>query len=170
MKSVTFSEIERVRKGPHRLGAVDPAQRLAPLLLSMVLGLPALVIAFHIVDPTAPLGYIVVPVLLGGLLPTAARALPGRFEVTTRFSACHLVGTLDDAMERLGYARSECGPGTVRYRMPSARWPARQGGDITVTVRDHMLVTPSSAGSPSASLPGAGGAARPAPPGCAAAG
>jgi hypothetical protein len=139
MKSVTFSEIERVRKGPHRLPTVDPVQRLALLLLSMVLGLPALVIAFHLVDPTAPLGYIVVPVLLGGLLPTLARALPGRFEVTTRFSACHLVGTLDDAMERLGYVPSERGPGTVRYRMRAARWPARQGVDITVTVRDHML-------------------------------
>jgi hypothetical protein len=139
MKSVTFSEIEPVRKGPHHLAAIDPAQRLTLLLLSMVLGLPALVVAFHLVDPTAPLGYIVVPVLLGGLLPTVARALPGRFEVTTRFAARHLVGSLDDAMERLGYTRSECGPGTVRYRMPAARWPARQGGDITVTVRDHML-------------------------------
>ena len=139
MKSVTFSEIERVRKGPHRPTAVDPAQRTARLLLSMLLGLPALVFVFHLVDPTAPLGYIVVPVLLGGLLPTVARTLPGRLEVTTRFSACHLVGTLDDAMERLGYAPSERGPGTVRYRMRATRWPASQGADITVTVRDHML-------------------------------
>jgi hypothetical protein len=139
MKSVTFSEIERVRKGPHRPTSIDPAQRQVLLLLSMMVGLPALVFAFHLIDPTAPLGYIVVPVLLGGLLPAVARSLPGRFEVTTRFSACHLVGTLDDAMERLGYAPSERGPGTVRYRMRAARWPARQGRDITVTVRDHML-------------------------------
>jgi len=139
MKSVTFSEIERVRKGPHRPTSLAPAQRRAILLLSMVLGLPALVYAFHLVDPTAPLGYIVVPVLLGGLLPTIARTLPGRFEVTTRFSACHLVGTLDEAIERLGYAPAERGPGTVRYRMPTARWPAWRRADITVTVRDHML-------------------------------
>jgi len=139
MKSVTFSEIERVRKGPHRPTAIDPAQRLGMLMLSMMLGLPALVVAFHIVDPTAPLGYIVVPVLLGGLLPAAARTLPGRFEVTTRFRACHLVGTLDDAMERLGYTAAERGPGTVHYRMRAAHWPARQDADITVTVRDHIL-------------------------------
>jgi hypothetical protein len=139
MKSVTFSEIERVPKGPHRPTSLDPAQRQARRLLSMLLGLPALVIAFHLVDPTAPLGYIVVPVLLGGLLPAVARTLPGRFEVTTRFSACHLVGTLDDAMERLGYTPADRGPGTVRYRMRAARWPSRQGADITVTVRDHML-------------------------------
>lgn len=139
MKSVTFSEIERVRKESHRPAPIDPAQRQVFLLLSMVVGLPALVIAFHLIDPTAPLGYIIVPVLLGALLPTVARSLPGRFEVTTRFSACHLVGTLDDAMERLGYAPFERGPGTVRYRMRTAHWPARQGRDITVTVRDHML-------------------------------
>jgi hypothetical protein len=139
MKSVTFSEIERVRKGSHRPSPAVPVQRATLLLLSMVLGLPALVLAFHLIDPTAPLGYIIVPVLLGGLLPAVARTLPGRFEVTTRFSACHLVGTLDDAMDRLGYAPDERGPGTVRYRMRAARWPAWQGADITVTVRDHML-------------------------------
>jgi hypothetical protein len=139
MKSVTFSEIERVRKGPHRPVSIDAAQRPMLVVMSMVLGLPALVIAFHLVDPTAPLGYIVVPVLLGGLLPAVARTLPGRLKVTTRFLACHLVGTLDDAMESLGYAPAERGPGTVRYRMRKARWPKRQGADITVTVRDHLL-------------------------------
>jgi len=139
MKSVTFSEIERVRKGPHHPTSLAPAQHRALLLLSMVLGLPALVFAFHLVDPTAPLGYIVVPVLLGGLLPAIARTLPGRFEVTTRFSACHLVGTLDDAMARLGYAPAERGPGTVRYCMGAAHWPARKNAEITVTVRDHLL-------------------------------
>ncbi|NIA56745.1 hypothetical protein HAV22_24290 [Massilia sp. TW-1] len=139
MKSVTFSEIERVRQGPHRPVPADPAPRLVLLVLSMLLGLPALVVAFHLIDPTAPLGYIVVPVLMGALLPTAARTLPGRLEVTTRFSACHLVGTLDDAMERLGYAPTDRGPGTVRYRMRPARWPMSRGADITVTVRDHLL-------------------------------
>lgn len=139
MKSVTFSEIERVRKGSPRPSLTSPAQRLLLLLLCLVLGLPALVLAFHLIDPTAPLGYIVVPVLLGGLLPTIARTLPGRFEVTTRFSACHLVGTLDEAMERLGYTLKERGPGTVRYRMRAARWPKWQAADITVTVLDHML-------------------------------
>jgi hypothetical protein len=139
MKSVTFSEIERIRKGSHDSSPIDSAQRLVLLLTSMVLGLPALVIAFHLIDPTAPLGYIVVPVLLGGLLPAVARTLPGRLEVTTRFSACHLVGTLDDAMDRLGYTPAERGPGTVRYRMRPARWPKWQGADITVTVLDHLL-------------------------------
>jgi hypothetical protein len=139
MKSVTFSDIERVRKGPHRPTSLAPAQRQAILLLSMVLGLPALAFAFHLVDPTAPLGYIVLPVLLGGLLPAIASTLPGRLQVTTRFSACHLVGSLDDAMERLGYAPAERSPGAVRYRLRAARWPAWRRADIMVTVRDHIL-------------------------------
>ena len=75
---------------------------------------------------------------LDGLL-RFLKGLPGRFEVTTRFSACHLVGTLDDAMAQLGYAPVERGPGSVRYRTCAARWPAWKNADITVTVRDHML-------------------------------
>ena len=139
MKSVTFSDIERVRKGSYRSAPAVPAQRLMFLLLSMTAGLPALVIAFHLIDPTAPLGYIVLPVLLGGLLPTAARNITGRFEVTTRFSACHLVGTLDGALHRLGYTPAERNPGTMHYRARAKAWPQWQGGDVTVTVRDHML-------------------------------
>jgi hypothetical protein len=42
-------------------------------------------------------------------------------------------------MQSLGYAPIDRGPGTVRYRMRPARWPKRQGADITVTVRDHLL-------------------------------
>jgi len=140
MKSVTFSDIERVRKGAYRSAPIVSVQRLSLLALCMTVGLPALVIAFHLIDPTAPIGYIVLPVLLGGLLPTAACGLTGRFEVTTRFSACHLVGTLDGAMVRLGYAPTERTPGAVRYRAHGTPWPQWQGAaDITVTVRDHLL-------------------------------
>jgi len=139
MKSVTFSDIERVRKSAYRSAPIVPVQRLTLLLLCMSVGLPALIIAFHLIDPTAPLGYIVLPVLLGGLLPTAARNFTGRLEVTTRFSACHLVGTLDGAMVRLGYAPVERSPGTIRYRAQPTPWAQWQGADIVVTVRDHLL-------------------------------
>lgn len=52
--------------------------------------------------------------------------------MTTRFDACHLVVTLDDALGRLGYAPAERHPGAVRYR-------ARGGQEIAVTVRAHAL-------------------------------
>lgn len=138
MKSVTFSEIERVRQAP-RLPLVYPAQRVAVLALSLALGLPALVLAFHLLDPDAPLAYVVLPVLLGGVLPLA-RALPARFEVATRFSACHLVSTLDATLDALGYSPAERGPGTLRYRAQAQhRLPGWRHRDIVVAVRDHAL-------------------------------
>ena len=131
MKSVTFSDIERVPElARHPAVRVSP-QRALLLGLTLALGLPAMMFAFHLLDPAAPLAYIVLPILAGGLLPMA-QLMPGRFEVMTRFEACHLVCTLDDALGRLGYAPSERAPGAVRYR-------ARGGKEIAVTVRPHAL-------------------------------
>jgi hypothetical protein len=138
MKSVTFSEIERVRHQARPLPTLLSMRRVSTLALTLALGLPALMIAFHLLDPSAPLGYIVVPVLLGGLLPMA-QVLPGRLQVSTRFEACHLVGTLDEAMAKLGYAPAERAPGAVRYRARAERWPQLQNREIEVTVRDHAL-------------------------------
>ena len=138
MKSVTFSDIERVQGRSRILPSLQSIQRLATLALPLALGLPALMIAFHLVDPTAPLGYIVLPVLLGGLLPVT-QVLPGRFEVTTRFDACHMVLTLDEALSKLGYEQVERAPGSVRYRARSARWPRSLDKQITVNVRPHAL-------------------------------
>jgi hypothetical protein len=101
------------------------------LALTLALGLSALMFGFRQVDPGAPLAYIVVPVLAGGLLPMMTM-MPGRFEVTTRFDACHLVVTLDEALGQLGYTPAERAPGAVRYR-------ARGGKEIAVTVRAHAL-------------------------------
>lgn len=138
MKSVTFSEIERIGQNTRPLSIALPAQRLATLALSLVLGLSVLAMALHLLDPGAPLSYIVVPVLLGGLLPVA-RALPGRFEVATRFSAYHLIGTLDTALDGLGYVPAERGQNTLRYRIRAGRLPQWPSADIAVTVGDHAL-------------------------------
>jgi hypothetical protein len=133
MKSVTFSDIERApeqaRRRPSPLG-LPP--RAAWLGVTLVLGLLALMFAFHLVDPSAPIAYIVLPIMAGGALPMAAQMMTGRFEVTTRFDACHLVVTLDEALGQLGYAPAERLPGAVRYR-------ARGGKEIAVTVREHAL-------------------------------
>jgi hypothetical protein len=131
MKSVTFSDIERVPEQARRRFPLGSPQRLALLGLTLVLGLAALMIGFHLFAPATPLGYIVVPILAGGLLPMA-QMMNGRLEVTTRFDACHLVCTLDEALGRLGYAQAERVPGAVRYR-------TRGGREIAVTVREHAL-------------------------------
>jgi hypothetical protein len=138
MKSVTFSDIERVQDRSRALPSLPAIPRLTTLALLLALGLPSLMIAFHLLDPTAPLGYIVVPVLLGGLLPVT-RVLPGRFEVTTRFDACHMVLTLDEALDKLGFEQAERAPGAVRYRERGSRWPRWLGKEVIVTVRAHAL-------------------------------
>jgi hypothetical protein len=131
MKSVTFSDIERIpEQAPHTASPTSPP-RLVWLALTLVLGLPALMFAFRQFDPGAPLAYIVVPILAGGLLPML-QMMPGRFQVTTRFEACHMVVTLDEALGRLGYAPAERSPGAVRYR-------TRGGKEIAVTVQAHAL-------------------------------
>jgi hypothetical protein len=131
MKSVTFSDIERVPEQARSRSPSGVPQRVMVLAATLALGLPALMFAFHVFDPAAPLAYIVLPVLAGGLLPMA-HMMHGRFEVMTRFEACHLVCTLDEALGRLGYAPAERAPGAVRYR-------ARGGKEIAVTVRAHAL-------------------------------
>lgn len=131
MKSVTFSDIERVPEQMRSRFTMGMQQRMTVLAVTMMLGLPALMFAFHVFDPAAPLVYIVLPILTGALLPMM-QMMPGRFEVMTRFEACHMVCTLDDALGRLGYAPAERAPGTVRYR-------ARGGKEIAVTVRAHAL-------------------------------
>jgi hypothetical protein len=131
MKSVTFSDIERVPERARRRFPLGVPRRMLVLATTMVLGLPALMYAFHVFDPSAPLAYIVLPILAGGLLPMA-QMMPGRFEVMTRFDACHLACTLDDALGRLGYVPAERAPGTMRYR-------TRGGREIAVNVRAHAL-------------------------------
>jgi hypothetical protein len=136
MKSVVFSDIEPVRHRPAR--PTVRAQRLAPLALMLVLGLPALAFVFHHVEPGTPLGYIVLPVLAGGVLPLLEE-LPGRLQVSTRFHACHLIATLDETMAKLGYVPIERSPGTVRYRSSRRRWTRLPQREVAVTVLEHAL-------------------------------
>lgn len=140
MKSVRFSDIERIRNGRVGSPPASPPQRLLGLSLTLGLGLPVLALLLHLAAPATPLAYVVLPVLFGGLLPLA-RVLPGRLEVSTRFAACHLVGALDEEMGKLGYVPAERGPGTLRYRhrTGAARWPRGRARDIAVTVYEHAL-------------------------------
>jgi hypothetical protein len=74
-----------------------------------------------------------------------ANGLPGRLDVTTRFQACHLIGTLDDALSKLGYTPEARAPGSLRYRTSSRSrsrllaWRAPRPAEIAVTVRAHAL-------------------------------
>ncbi|GAB3432787.1 hypothetical protein NX773_14600 [Massilia solisilvae] len=136
MKSVSFSEVVYAHEVAPWLSPHRPRRRLATFALVMVLGLAGLVVLFRKLDPTAPLAYIVIPVLAGGLLPLFA-LMPARFEVTTRFEARHLLRALEEGLATLGYERIPMPPGFLRYRPRGGlRWPSR---DIEVTLREHVL-------------------------------
>ncbi|GAB3420309.1 hypothetical protein NX774_17215 [Massilia agilis] len=136
MKSVSFSEVVYAHEVAPWLSPHRPRRRLATFALVMVLGLAGLVVLFRKLDPTAPLAYIVIPVLAGGLLPLFA-LMPARFEATTRFEARHLLRTLEEGLAALGYERIPMPPGFLRYRPRGGlRWPSR---DIEVTLREHVL-------------------------------
>jgi hypothetical protein len=136
MKSVTFSEVIRVRDASPLSTA--STRQLMLFGLTVAVGLPALVLGFHAIDPAAPLAYIVGPVMAGGMLPVLAAA-PGQFAVQTRFHARHLVGTLDDTLGALGYVPVQRCAGTVRYRPQRPGLLPWQRGEVSVTVRDHAL-------------------------------
>jgi hypothetical protein len=132
MKSVMFSEIVGA---PRRAGV----RGLSPLVawgLTMAIGMPLLVLVLHLADPSAPLAYIVLPVLAGLALPLCASA-PGRLDVSTRFDARHMRSTLDGVLDTMGFTQVCAGPDRVRYVKAGARaWRAQS---VSVRIRPHVL-------------------------------
>ena len=129
MKSVTFSEIVRIRKRPFFLVRQDTWRQLLPWGLTLLLGLPLLVLALHFIDPGAPLPFIVLPAAMVG---------PGRFEMNTRFDARHMLATLDEALVSLGYRRSPSDTEQLSYFRPRP-WLSARDGSILVEVSPHAL-------------------------------
>lgn len=140
MKSVTFSEIVRIQQQPGFLRQVQTWRQSLPWALTLLAGLPLLVGVLHLIDPDTPLTYIVLPALIGAVLPMWMLG-PGRFEMRTRFDAHYMLGTLDEALGGLGYRRSNSSAsdnGGIRYFRPRP-WLRGQEGAITVAVQPHAL-------------------------------
>jgi len=137
MKSVTFSEIVRVRERPGFLRRVDTWRQSLPWALTLLAGLPVLVLVLHLIDPGTPLPYLVLPALVGGMLPVFMLG-PGRFEMRTRFDAHYMITTLDDTLGALGYRRTATDSTNIRYFRPRP-WLRGQEGAINVAVREHVL-------------------------------
>lgn len=137
MKSVSFSEIVRVREQPSFLRRIDTWRQSLPWALTLLGGLPLLVLVLHLIDPEAPLPYVVLPAIVGGLLPVCMLG-PGRFEMRTRFDAHYMINTLDEALGTLGYQRTATDSTSIRYFRPRP-WLRGQEGAINVAVREHVL-------------------------------
>ena len=136
MKNVTLSAVVRNHGRRRLLCPIHTWRQLGQYAATLAVGLPFIVMLAHQLDPTAPLACIVAPVLAGGLLP-AFTLLPGRFEVSTRFHAHHLVGTLDESLARLGYVKANQDGASVRYRPRRRPWIAGAAADIAVTLHPH---------------------------------
>ncbi|MEO7495127.1 MAG: hypothetical protein ABIV04_09260 [Massilia sp.] len=106
--------------------------------VTLAIGLPLIAMLFMMLDPTAPLAYIVIPVTVGGLVPVFA-ALPARFEIITRFQAQHFARTLDETLVALGYAPRAGGPGAARHYARQSRFLRWKENEIAITVSEHAI-------------------------------
>jgi hypothetical protein len=104
------------------------------LALVLALGLPAIMLAFHLLDPAAAPSYIVLPVLAGGLLPLLVPPA-GRFEIATDGDPHSCAAALDDVLGALGYEREAIEPGVIRYRLRASR----RARAVDVRVGQHRL-------------------------------
>lgn len=136
MKSVSFSEVVYANDIVRTRHAATPG-RLWPFWLFLGGGLLAIVLLMRLADPGAPLAWIALPALAGGLLPVWA-LMPARFEASTRFEARHLVTTVEEALRALGYESVGGAPDALRYRK-LRRWPGGPAREVSVSVRPHVL-------------------------------
>ncbi|MFL6672774.1 MAG: hypothetical protein ACJ8LG_05710 [Massilia sp.] len=137
MFTVTITDIVRLR---HRSRfPIQSWRQLRRLAVTLALGLPALMLAFHLLDPAAPLAYVVAPVLVGGLLPLFL-APPGQFEVASRATdAGRLAGALEHAIEGMGYVRTATDDGALRYRAARQGWLGWHDKEVRLTTRGQAI-------------------------------
>jgi hypothetical protein len=138
MKSVSLSQVVRSHDSYRFLCPIQSWNQLLSLALTMAIGLTLIAMLFMAIDPTAPVAYIVIPVLLGGMAPVFA-ALPARFEVVTRFHAHYFLKTLDETILSMGYATTKSAAEPTRQYRPQATLLRWKENAITVTVNEHVI-------------------------------
>jgi hypothetical protein len=138
MKSVSLSQVVRSHDSFRFLCPIQSWSQLLSLALTLAVGLTFIATLFMALDPTAPVAYIVIPVLMGGLAPVFA-ALPARFEVVTRFHAHHFLKTLEESILSMGYTPTESAAGRTRCYRPQAKLFRWKENAIAVTVNEHAI-------------------------------
>lgn len=138
MQNVTMSEVTRTHAPYRFLCPIRSRRQLLAFGIFLLFGLPAIALLLKLLDPTAPLSYILIPALVGGSVPMFA-VLPARLRLVTRFHAGHLIHTLDETIQSLGYRRSESVSTGAHYHAMQPSWLAWKENDIEVMVRDHTI-------------------------------
>jgi hypothetical protein len=134
---LTITDIVRPR---HRSRfPIQSWRQLRRLACTLAVGLPAIVLAFHLLDPAAPLAYLVAPVLAGGLLPLFL-APPGQFEVASHGSDANgLASALEQAFGGMGYVRTANDAGALRYRATRPGWLGWHDTEVEVSTHGSAL-------------------------------
>lgn len=139
MKSVTMSDVVRSHESYRYLCPIQSWSQFLSLAVTLTVGLALIAMVVAAIDPSAPIAFVVLPVLLGGLVPVFA-VLPARFEVCTRFQAQHFVKTLDETILSMGYAQTESGANrTHLYSRKSGLFHWKESA-ISVTVGEHAII------------------------------
>ena len=138
MKSVSLSQVVRSHNGFRFFCPLQSWRQFLSLAVTLSVGLTCIALLFMAIDPTAPMAYIIVPILLGGLAPVFA-ALPGQFEVATRFHAQYFLKTLDQTIVSMGYSAQLPATGrTHRYSRSTSLFNWKEHA-IVVTVSEHAI-------------------------------
>jgi hypothetical protein len=138
MKNVTLSQLVRAHQPSRFLCPVQSWGQLLCFSLTLAIGLAVIAVVLKLLDPSAPLAFILVPAIIGGSASMFA-VLPARFDIVTRFHARHLLRTLDEAIVGLGYAQAESITENMRYHARHPRWLRWKENEIAVTVREHAI-------------------------------
>ncbi|MDB5934231.1 MAG: hypothetical protein JWQ01_1575 [Massilia sp.] len=138
MKSVSMSRVVRSHDAVRFLCPIQSWGQLASLAITLAVGLTLIATVCMAIDPTAPVAYIVIPVLVGGLAPVFA-ALPARFHVNTRFHAHYFLKTLDETILSMGYRLAESDDGRIQRYRPHAKLFRWKENMIAVTITEHAV-------------------------------
>lgn len=139
MKSVSLSQVVRSNESYRALGPVQSWRDTLSLALTLVIGLTLIAALFMAYDPSTPVAFILVPVLVGGMVPVFA-ALPAKFEVFTRFHAHHFIKTLDETILAMGYKPAESPIECTRVYCRKPTLLHMQGNPIAITVHEHAIL------------------------------
>ena len=138
MKSVSLSQVVRSHDYFRFICPLQSWRQFLSLAATLCVGLTCIAVLFMAIDPGAPVAYIIVPILLGGLAPVFA-ALPGKFEVVTRFHAQYFLKTLDQSIVSMGYSAQLPAAGhTRRYSRSTSLFDWKEHA-IVVTVGEHAI-------------------------------
>ncbi len=138
MKSVSMSRVVRSHDAVRFLCPIQSWGQLVSLAITLAVGLTLIATLCMAIDPTAPVAYIVIPVLVGGMAPVFA-ALPARFQVNTRFDARFFLKTLDESILSLGYCLAPSQDGQVRNYLPLAKLFRWRENMIAVNISEHAV-------------------------------